>query len=633
MSEPFAPDDPFAVDADDGAIDDPGAGPGAGPAKAEEAEPPSAGDPFAAVAQVAEEQAPMGEHEDDEVGYEIPIGGTEAGVATNNALRSLARAARSFLLYEPRNQAIRDFLADYREMMTAALQVHGGMNLEIRPFEMVRGDEVVYLERERERSLAFRLFRDGVRRLTIEPEVDWSELLRLLEILSIRYTGIRQQEDDIVTLLWKAGFKHITIAAVEGFVPDEELSMGGFADALGKRRRRRQSSVAHVEAPHDWDLPIPSMAEPAPLVYREVPEERLVALRDEISSQAMPESAVRLVERMLTVAADSTDPTQLADLVGLIGEIRDFLLSEGQLNWLTRLVGALKPHRSLDPDTMDQMTAKFSDARALRRILHSVGKGVETVPPELITLLDLIPSDHLAHLSDLLADERAAASRRITRMLIERYLERDRDASYLVERLRGESPGVMADLLRCVSHVMPEAAMPEAVALAGHPASEIQLEVLWVLGRSDDEEQVTMTLIGMLRSTFEEVRIRVLQHVELYGSEDVFDMLVDHAQHRATRRMSQRESEATGVAMARVAPDRALKVFSEWIKPPGLFKRMVEMPGAQSLQWTAVTGAGLLPGKKVDKIIWWLADRAGEDLYKHCMMTLVRRRREGLTGA
>ena len=258
MSEPFAPDDPFAVDAEGGASDDnaePEAPAGdsvaadaASGASDDTAEPEAtAEDPFAAVAQAAEEEAPLAaEEEEDEVGYEVPIGGTPAGIASNNALRALARAARSFLLYEPRNQAIRDFLAEYRENMSVALSGHGTMQLDVRPFEMVRGGEVVYLERERERSLAFRLFRDGVRRLTIEPEVEWTELLRLLEILSIRYTGIRQQEDDIVTLLWKAGFKHIAIVAVEGFVPDEELPSGGFANEMGKSKRRRRPGDPRV---------------------------------------------------------------------------------------------------------------------------------------------------------------------------------------------------------------------------------------------------------------------------------------------------------------------------------------------------------------------------------------------------
>jgi hypothetical protein len=140
---------------------------------------------------------------------------------------------------------------------------------------------------------------------------------------------------------------------------------------------------------------------------------------------------------------------------------------------------------------------------------------------------------------------------------------------------------------------------------------------------------VDKVLTGMLKSSFEEVRIRVLEHVELYGGEGSFQMLVEYARHRSTRRMSHRECEATGTTMSAIAPSASMKVFSDWIKPPGLFKRMVEMPGAQALQWTAVTGISLLPGDKVDKLIWWLADRSGEDLYKHCMVNLVRRRREG----
>ena len=100
---------------------------------------------------------------------------------------ALSRTARSFLIYEPRNEAVRQSLADVREKMRQALDTGGALDLEVRPFELVRQGEVVYLERDRERSLAFRMFRDGVRRLTIEPDVSWEELLRLLEILSIRY--------------------------------------------------------------------------------------------------------------------------------------------------------------------------------------------------------------------------------------------------------------------------------------------------------------------------------------------------------------------------------------------------------------------------------------------------------------
>jgi hypothetical protein len=648
MSEPSAPD-PFAVDEDapaapadapstDAPADEPAqpedpfaaVAEAVGPVDAE----PDDSDPFGAVADAVAAEAPDQDDVPEEIRQEVRIGGTDAGIATNDAMRALSRAARSFLLYEPRNQAIRDFLADYRENMKLALESFGTMELEIRPFEIVREGDVVYLERERERSLAFRLFRDGVRRLRIEPEVEWSELLRLLEILSIRYTGIRQQEDDIVTLLWKAGFKRIGIVAVEGFVPEEEVAQGAHSAVThGKKRRRRKVGIAQVDAPEDWDLPLPTLAEPASLVYRDVDPERLAEIRQEASSMRMPLHAVRLVQRMLEVVADPADPTVLGDVVHLIGEVRDFLLSEGQLEYVVRLVSSLEERRDIDVDIMDGMLTRFSDARALRRILHSVGKAVEKVPPELISLLDMIPSDHVMHLTDLLTQERAPAARRITRMLIERYLEESDEINVFFERMTGEEPGVLCDMLRAASHSVPKEADQRTVAFAGHPASEVQLEVLWCLERFSDEELIEKTLLAMLSSGFVEVRIRVVQHLDLYGSDSSFDVLVEHAKHRAPRGMSHRECEVVGETLARLNPKRAASVMKSWVRPPGWFRRMVEMPGAQALQWTGVTGLGMVAGDDIDKLIRWLADRAGEELYKHCMMTLVRRRREGLGSA
>ena len=98
------------------------------------------------------------EAQEDFLEDEIALGGTPAGIATNEALRALSRAARSFLIYDPRNEAIRGFLQEYQRTMYEALKEFEEMILEIRPFEMLRGAEIVYLERDRERSLAFRMF-------------------------------------------------------------------------------------------------------------------------------------------------------------------------------------------------------------------------------------------------------------------------------------------------------------------------------------------------------------------------------------------------------------------------------------------------------------------------------------------
>ncbi len=580
------------------------------------------------------EEEPEEEEElPDEIQYEAAVGGSAKGIATNNALRALSRAARSFLLYQPRNKAIRDFLQEYRENMTTTLSAYGPMQLDIRPFEMTRDGEVVYLERDRERSLAFRLFRDGVRRITLQPAVAWEELLRLLEILSIRYTGIRQTEDDIVTLLWKAGFKHIGIVAVEGFVPDEEQPEPDMLSDVPvvKKKRKRRRTVAQVDAPSDFDLPLPNFEEKGEPVWRAVSPETIVALAREPDSRNLPVLSVQLVSRMLEVVADVTDPTDLDDVMPLIREVRDFLLSEGQLQHLTELVRVVEARRDVDTERMDAALSKFADTRALRRILQSVGKASESVPPELIELMDLVPADHLQYLMDLLAEERGAASRRLTRMLIERFVKETWDPSFVFERMHREEPGVLCDILRATSRALPEKVLGEAIQLTEHSALEVQMEVLWVLERADDEELVEQTMLRMLNSSFSEVRVRILNFFQTYGTAAVFPVTKELVENRSTRGITHRECEAAGLVMAAVAPDESKPVMMAWLKPPGVFKRWVEMPGAQALQRTALYGLAQVRGRDVDKVIRWLSERCGEEMYQLCMKTLVQRRKEGMS--
>jgi hypothetical protein len=141
---------------------------------------------------------------------EAAVGGTPAGLAANAALRAFSKAARAFMLYDAQNEAVRRFLQDYRDALHAFLGAHGALDLEVRPFELALRGDVVHAEKDREKSLASRLFRDGIRRLTIQPGATWEEELKLLEIVSVRFIGVRQQEEDIVTLLTRAAFRSIS---------------------------------------------------------------------------------------------------------------------------------------------------------------------------------------------------------------------------------------------------------------------------------------------------------------------------------------------------------------------------------------------------------------------------------------
>ena len=244
-------------------------------------------------------------------------------------LTRLAATARSFLLYDAGNEAINRFLTALLDSLVQTLQSEGQIVLAVHPDELKFEDQSVYLNRDRERSLAFRLHRDGVRALTFRKGFHSEELTRLLEILSIRYTGVNQREDDMVTLLWKARFQHLDVATVEGIVPEGTETEEGVA-----------APAPTLTLPDEVDLPRPELPTPKGPTWVEVPAERRQALRDEASEGSLPDECLALLGRLRRELADPQSAMMFADVAHLFVEVRDFLLSADRLPALKRF-GAL----------------------------------------------------------------------------------------------------------------------------------------------------------------------------------------------------------------------------------------------------------------------------------------------------
>jgi hypothetical protein len=559
-----------------------------------------------------------------ELKKEQQLGGTPAGQAANAALLALSRAARSFLLYDPSNHAIRTFLDDLKNKCEEFSNQYGALALDIRPFELVYEGDIVYLERDRDRSLAFKMFRDGVRRITIQADVTWDELLRLLEILSIRYTGVRQQEDDIVTLLWKAGFKHIEIEAVEGVMPDEEEDGDGGPQEGGSNAR--VSYGAQIEAPADRDQPLPGFYRAGRLRYAELDAHEIEGLRGEVDARHLAQNALALADAMMAVVKDPTDPTELNDILSYIDEVRDFLLAEEQLGHLSRLVMLLQRSFPDEPELITPMLNRFSGPEALSRILKSIQKNHTSPPPELLQLMALLPADHLDQCIDILGMARDQASRRIVRQLIEHFIE-GREVWFMGRMLGVDDPAVAADLLRCAAKTMPETVYDFSPELADKAGQEVLQELLRHIETITDHPEVDKALLALLEHDSESVRIRSIEALAAHGDGRAYLPLVESVQNKSFKKLSAREAEAIGQAMARIQPNQARNLFEDWVKPKKMMHRMFGRPGQKMLAWTALAGFEVIVDEEYDSAIEWLAKRTSDDLYKRCRGCLVHRRR------
>jgi len=538
-----------------------------------------------------------------ESGTAIQVGSVRAEAAVG-LVGALAKAARAFTLYDPKNAVVRRFIGDYRAKAEAAT-AGGPVVLEVRPYELSLETEVVYREDDRERSLAFKLFRDGVRKLTFSRGVSADELLRLLEILAVRFVGVRQAEDDVVTLLRKADFRSISFAAVEGYAPEDEEAMAGARTRGG-------------EPPAGFDTPFPRLPPPGPVSFAPIPEEALAALRAEEGTEALPRSGVRLAAELTAWAARGALPA--ADVAQFCAELRDYLVADQQLEALGAL--AELAHRQPEGPLRDEMLRALADARLLDAVLAGLPESGGELPREAARLVPLVPASSVL---DRLVAEESSGRRAALLSLVSGRLPAD--AAAVAARLPSCSARLARELLKLLAERAPAYADQASLALLSHADPNLKLEALAALAGSAQSVPAP-PLVRLLASPEEEVRIAAAQALEHHGDTQAARTLADALTSRKS--LSRAEAAALGRALGALHAGAALRLFDGWLEQKKKLLGVLRVnEHEEHLRWAAVAGLGAIPGPEAEQRLEAVAKWADEALRRHVHGTMARRRAEG----
>jgi hypothetical protein len=541
-----------------------------------------------------------------------PAGGTAAGRAANAALRAFSKAARAFTLYDAQNEAVRRFLQDYREAVNTFLAAHGALDVEVRPFELLLRGDVVHAEKDREKSLASRLYRDGIRRLTILPGASWDEVLKLLEVLSVRFIGVRQQEEDVVTLLTRAAFRSIQFASVAGLV----------GAAPGEAAAPRLGEHAF---PADFDGPLPPLLPPRQFGYFEIPPAALAGFEADESAEALPGNAVRMVRELL----DDATQDEMKTLVPAVEEVRDFLLSELKIKHLRDLARVVAGQHGRAAATLGPALKPLAAPFTLQKLLATVPPG-EEAPDSLIELLDLL-AGYGADLLDPLLDRLEAAGKpdRALETLALR-AARGKKAR-LMARLPTARPATIEVLKRFIKAIEPggEADLAARLLTISEPGLRAAPPPV-----EKPPVPTEDSLLAQLRSEALEARIAAAEGLaQQASSKSGFAAIQDHLISRDTAGpLDEREADAMGAALGALAPQDAYELFTSWIRPPppaGLLARLVGRKPRRMLCWAAAAGLSNVPGEPTLALLRELAAASAddEDLKRRCLKSIAIWRR------
>ena len=244
-------------------------------------------------------------------------------------LRLLVKAQKAQRLYEGKNAVSERLEKDFYDRLKDFVETDGEIQLAVHEFELESDHEIVYESHDRKDSLAFLLYRDGLRRLSLHPGVERSELEAFLTCLN-RVALHANDQDDLVTLLWEQDFHSIRYFAVEELTPtvefprleeqlaSGELSCDGAAEAVGLNLEQPVTSV--------------------PVEACRLDEGEIEALQAELARESAIPFETLVTELALELTLLEEDETERGELIASLVSISDRLISEGALRELTAMV-------------------------------------------------------------------------------------------------------------------------------------------------------------------------------------------------------------------------------------------------------------------------------------------------------
>ena len=165
---------------------------------------------------------------------------------------ALSKTIKALQLYGINHPSFRNFYALFFDQLADFLNRNHELNFKINRFTMLYGDRIVYREEEKDVSIAFRLFRDGIRSISFTSGMTSEELLRFLEIIAQP-----SKVQDVALDLWEGDLPHINFYVVEEEdeqldykVPDSEVEHINYVEDIKEMINREKINVNDQLSPN-----------------------------------------------------------------------------------------------------------------------------------------------------------------------------------------------------------------------------------------------------------------------------------------------------------------------------------------------------------------------------------------------
>lgn len=446
--------------------------------------------------------------------------------SVKRVLKLLDKTAKSNRTYGSTNPVAQKFSQQLFQELTGHLTTYSKLTVLIQRSGLLFRESIVY-ETDRgsnSENVAFRLYADGIRELTLYQGLEQDDLMYLLDSL---WCGIDPaDDDDIVTRLWARNRQTISIVTAEEIAKSSidsatqvdagmSSSDSTLRDLLNRERNPKERAGGGADGSGSAGSPQKQLQ--SNLVGYEVSDEELASLAAEIEAERAQNDLLYIMDMLTAILASEKSLDLLTKLFNIWGDILDILFRQGKWMVMEHVLSLLHDADAVRPDLSDEHKQQVVS------LLHGIGradriKAIEThlnhPPPSgantegLSTILLSMQPDAVPHLCSLLANLESPAHQAIVLEALG-VLAKDQPQP-LLKGLADRRPAYVRNLLTIlIKWNDPKFAEP-VEKLVRYPDTQVRKEVVRAIGLFRQSGN-GVKLISFMADGEESVRIAALK--------------------------------------------------------------------------------------------------------------------------
>ena len=548
----------------------------------------------------------------------------------------LGKALRAFQLYDENNPVRKRFVTSLREAFEQLWQEVEGLNLAIEEDRILLVGEEVYQSSSRSDSLAFLLYKDGIRDVTFLPGVEGPEVDKILGVLQRAKMLKTTEAHDLLTMLWEEDLEFFSCRCVDQFTEGAVLPT---AQAEGERAGLAQVLEAEAPTPQAAEddagqpagatedtPPPPKIGQDfSPTLYALDPDEKehlQRALASEMSRNLRHDVLAALFDRL----EEAGYPDRKSEILKIFRKLLPSLLSRGAVGDAANILEELAAVRA-EPEILDEVRQRecdellddLSSTETVEELVRALQDGTIDVPVDVLgRLLRFLRAGALPVLLGAAEQEEIPGLKDTLRGAVHGIAKENPEA--VLALLENANPVVTSGAVRLIGRMSMAEAAPKLAGLRVHPDADVRLALVETAQLLRDVS-TTDTLIGALSDADRDVRVAAARALVTLGMETAAPALEALVTGKEIRQADLTEKIAIFESYGLLGGAGAADVLKELLNKKSFFGR--REPSEIRASAARALGKAGLPGAQE-------ALRAAEKDADAIVRTAVRQALEGV---